>query len=43
MAKQVVFIVTTDEKGSAEAQGYCKSHGPLDGQVVSIQYLTDNA
>jgi hypothetical protein len=42
MAKQVVFIVTTDKDGNAEAQGFCKSHGPLDGQVKSIQYLTDN-
>lgn len=42
MAKQVVFIVTTGADGSAEAQGFCKSNGPLDGKVASIQYLTDN-
>lgn len=42
MAKQVVFIVNTGSEGTAEAQGFCKSHGPLDGKVVSIQYLTDN-
>ncbi len=42
MAKQVVFIVTTGADGSGEAQGFCKSAGPLDGKVVSIQYLTDN-
>jgi hypothetical protein len=23
-------------------KAFCKSHGPLDGQVKSIQYLTDN-
>lgn len=42
MAKQVVFIVTTGAEGTAEAQGFCKSHGPLDGPVKSIQYIPDN-
>jgi hypothetical protein len=42
MVKQVVFIVTTGPDGSAVAQGFCKSSGPLDGPVKSIQYITDN-
>jgi hypothetical protein len=41
MAKQVVFIVTTGEDGKGEGQGFCKMAGPLDGQVVSIQYIND--
>ncbi len=42
MSKQVVFIVNTGAEGTGEAQGFCKSHGPLDGKVREIQYLTDN-
>ncbi len=42
MSKQVVFIVLTGAEGTGEAQGFCKCHGPLDGKVREIQYLTDN-
>src|SRR4051794_32437222 len=42
MAKQIVFIATTGADGAAEAQGFCKSDGPLDGPVKSIKYIPDN-
>ena len=42
MAKQVVFLVVTDQDGNAEKDAACAHAGPLSGRVKSIEYITDN-